>query len=376
MIDADVAIIGGGIAGASAAAFLAPHRKVVLLEREEQPGYHASGRSAALFTETYGNATIRALTVASRAFLSSPPPGFAEHPLLTPRGALHVGTAGDETWLEGLLAETRALVASVRSVNAIEARRLLPALKPDWVRGGVFEPDAQDIDTHACIQGFLRVARTHGAKVMTRAEVDAIEPSSGRWHIRTSVGEVTADIVVNASGAWADVIAEMAGLPRRGLQPKRRTAFLFAPPDEMDVRGWPICIGPHEACYFKPDAGMILGSPADETPSEPTDAQPEELDIAIAAERIQEFTNLPIRRIARSWAGLRTFAPDRTPVVGFDPAAESFFWLAGQGGYGFQTAPALAAVAAGLIVSGTIPASLADLGVTTGHLSPERLAPA
>jgi D-arginine dehydrogenase len=376
MIEADVAVIGGGIAGASAAAFLAPHRQVVLLEREDQPGYHASGRSAALFTETYGNAVVRALTVASRSFLASPPPGFAEHPLLTPRGALHVGTAGDELWLDALLADTSALVASVRAVDATEARRILPALKRDWVRGGVFEPDAQDMDTHACIQGFLRLARHHGAKVMTRAEVGSLERSGGRWRIGTSGGQATADIVVNASGAWADVIAGMAGVPRRGLQPMRRTAFLFAPPDGMDVRDWPICIGPHEACYFKPDAGMILGSPADETPSEPTDAQPEELDIAIAADRIQAFADLPIRRIVRSWAGLRTFAPDRTPVVGFDPKAEGFFWLAGQGGYGFQTAPALAAVAAGLIVSGTIARPVADLGVTADHLSPERLSPA
>ena len=375
MVPVDVAIVGGGIAGASAAACLAQHRSVVLLEREDQPGYHASGRSAALFTETYGNAVVRALTLASRAFLESPPDGFAEHPLLSPRGALHVGTDGDEDWLATLLAETRALVPSVRGIGAAEARRILPALKTDWVRGGVFEPDAQDIDTHGCIQGYLRMARRNGAKILTRGEVTSIERSGGRWNLEASAGRVTAEVVVNAAGAWADTLAGMAGVPRRGLAPKRRTAFLFAPPTDMDVRTWPICIGPREACYFKPDAGMILGSPADETPSEPTDAQPEELDIAIAADRIQDMADLPIRRIARSWAGLRTFAPDKTPVVGFDPGAEGFFWLAGQGGYGFQTAPALAAVTTSLILAEKVPTFITDLGVTARQLAPERLPP-
>jgi D-arginine dehydrogenase len=375
MIEADVVIVGGGIAGASAAGNLAPHRKVVLLEREDQPGYHASGRSAALFTETYGNAVVRALTVASRPFLSAPPTGFSEHPLLTPRGALHVGTAGDEVWLATLLAEARALVASVRPVDATEARRLLPALKPDWVRAGVLEPDAQDIDTHACIQGFLRMARTHGAQVVTRAEVLGIERQGGRWRVETSSGPVSADVLVNASGAWADAVATMAGAPRRGLQPKRRTAFLFAPPEGVSARDWPMCIGPGEAFYFKPDAGMILGSPADETPSEPIDAQPDDLDVAIAVDRIQEIADLPVRRIARRWAGLRTFAPDKTPVVGFEPQAEGFFWLAGQGGYGFQTAPALGAIAAELITRNEVPSPIADLGIAPEYLAPERLPP-
>lgn len=375
-MEAEVAIIGGGIAGVSAAAYLAPHRRVVLLEREDQPGYHASGRSAALFTETYGNAVVRALTVASRPFLASPPDGFSDHPLLTQRGALHVGTEGDEAQLAALLAETSALVGSVRAVDSKEARSLLPALKPDWIRGGVLEPDAQDIDTHGCIQGFLRLARSHGAQVMTRAEVSAIARAGGRWLIDARAGRISADILVNAAGAWADTIAAMAGVRRRGLQPKRRTAFLFAPPDGVSVRDWPMCIGPREGFYFKPDAGMILGSPADETPSEPTDAQPDELDVAIAADRIQEIADLPIRRIARRWAGLRTFAPDKTPVVGPDPDAEGFFWLAGQGGYGFQTAPALAAITADLITSGSLPAAIVGLGVSAAHLAPERLAAA
>ncbi len=373
MIEADIAIVGGGIAGASAAAHLAPHRRVVLLEREEQPGYHASGRSAALFTETYGNAVVRALTVASRPFLSAPPEGFAEHPLLTPRGVLHIGGQGDLPALASLHAETSALVPGVRLLDAEQARRLVPALREDWLRGGVLEPDAQDIDTHGCLQGFLRVARTHGAQVLPRAEVTGLERRDGRWQILSRAGEVRAEIVINAAGAWADTVAGLAGVARRGIVPKRRTAFLFAPPEGVSARDWPMVIGPGEAFYFKPDAGMILGSPADETPSEPMDAQPDELDVAIAVDRIQQVADLPIRRIARRWAGLRSFAPDKTPVVGFDPDAAGFFWLAGQGGYGFHTAPALAAVAAGLIVRGTMPEPIADLGVTEAHLAPGRL---
>lgn len=375
MIDAAVAIVGGGVAGASAAAHLAPHRKVVLLERESQPGYHASGRSAALFTETYGNAVVRALTVASRPFLSSPPAGFSDQPLLAPRGALHIGGPGDEGDLSRILAEGRALVPSVRAVDAAEALRLLPVLKADRIAGGVLEPDAQDIDTHACIQGFLRLARAHGAEILTGAEVLGIERQGGRWRVDTSTGRVSAETLVDAAGAWADPLAAMAGVPRRGLQPKLRTAFLFAPPDGAAVRGWPMCLGPGEAFYFKPDAGMILGSPADETPSEPVDAQPDEYDVAVAVDRIQAYADLPVRRIARSWAGLRTFAPDRTPVVGFDPEADGFFWLAGQGGYGFQTCHALGAVAASLVVSDTIPTAIADLGVAAAHLAPGRLLP-
>ncbi|NNM74555.1 NAD(P)/FAD-dependent oxidoreductase [Enterovirga aerilata] len=375
MTEVEVAIVGGGIAGASAAAHLAPHHKVVLLEREDQPGYHASGRSAALFTETYGNAVVRGLTVASRPFLASPPPGFAEHPLLTPRGVLHVGGEDDLDRLSALHAETSALVPDVRFLGGAEARRLVPALKEGWVRGGVLEPDARDIDTHGCLQGFLRVARAYGAEILTRAEVVGIERRGGRWRLRLPAAEVSADILVNAAGAWADRVAALAGVPRRGLQPMRRTAFLFGPPDGVSARDWPMVVGPGEAFYFKPDAGLLLASPADEAPSEPTDAQPEEIDVAVAADRIQEIAELPIRRILRRWAGLRTFAPDRTPVVGFDPAAESFFWLAGQGGYGFHTAPALAAIAAGLITRNAVPEPVADLGIAADHLAPGRLPP-
>ena len=374
-IEVDVAVIGGGIAGASAAAHIAQERSVVLLEREDQPGYHASGRSAALFSESYGNATVRALTVGSRAFLETPPAGFAEHPLLAPRGVLHVGTAGHEQRLAALGDEIRVLVPGIRAMTAAEARGLVPVLRPEWVVGGVFEPDARDIDTNALLQGFLRLLKAAGGQVLTRAEATGFARDGGRWVVDTRVGRVRAGIVVDAAGAWCDEVAAMAGVAPIGLVPKRRTAFLFEPPAGVDARGWPAVVGIEEDFYFKPDAGLIIGSPADETPSPPTDAQPEELDVAVAVDRIETVADLPVRRIVRRWAGLRTFAPDKTPVVGFDPSVDGFFWLAGQGGYGFQTAPAMGRTAASLVAGRDVADDLRRLGVTAAALAPDRFRP-
>lgn len=372
-VEVDVAIVGGGIAGASLAAHVAAERSVALLEREDQPGYHSSGRSAALFSETYGNAVVRALSVGSRSFLSGPPAGFADHPLLTPRGALHVGGTAHEAHLARMLEEVSRLVPGTRRVSGEEARGFVPVLRPDRVTSGVYEPDAMDIDTNALLIGFLRVAKGRGARVVTGAEAAAVAFDGARWRIETRAGEVRAAILVDAAGAWADELAAIAGARPLGLAPLRRTAFVFEPPPGVSPERWPIVIGADEDFYFKPEAGMILGSPADETPSPPTDAQAEELDVAIAVERIQEVADLPVRRIVRRWAGLRTFAPDKTPVVGFDPDLPGFFWLAGQGGYGFQTAPALSWSAAGLILRGALPPGIEDLGVTAEALSPTRL---
>lgn len=375
MIEAEIAVVGAGIAGASAAARLAEAgRRVVLLEREDVPGYHTSGRSAALFSETYGNAAVRALSVASRPFLETPPPGFAEHPILTPRGALHVGTAEDADRLAGLLAQGRALVPSVRGLSGAEARDLVPVLR-EVVAGAVFEPEARDIDTDGLIQGYLRLLKAKGGRLVLRAGVAAMTRSGAGWHLDTSAGDVRADIVVNAAGAWADAVGAMAGLAPLGIAPLRRTAFLVAPPEGVDSRAWPLIVSVREDVYFKPDAGLLLCSPADETPSPPVDAQPDDLDIAEAVERLQALAAIPVRRIQRSWAGLRSFAPDRTPVVGFDPRSEGFFWLAGQGGYGFQTAPALASCAAALVMGRDVPSDLADLDVTAAMLAPGRLVP-
>ncbi|MGE0241385.1 MAG: NAD(P)/FAD-dependent oxidoreductase [Parvibaculaceae bacterium] len=366
-----VAVIGAGIAGASAAARIAETRSTILIEREAQPGYHASGRSAAMFTETYGNSAIRALTIASRAFLSAPPAGFADAPILGARGALFVGGEPERDLLGEIHETAHRLVPSVRRVSADEVVAKVPAFRRDRVAGGVFEPDAMDIDTHGLLQGFLRQLRAHGGKILLDAEVLALSHSSGGWHIETRNGTVRAQLIVNAAGPWADEIARLAGAAPTGMTPKRRTAFLFQPAG-YDVGAWPLSIGAREDFYFKPDAGNLLVSPADETPSSATDAQPEEIDIAIAADRVMAMTHFDIRHIAHRWAGLRTFAPDKTPIVGFDPEVADFLWLAGQGGYGFQTSPALAGYAADLVAGRPLAARLKDLGLTAGMLSPAR----
>jgi D-arginine dehydrogenase len=369
----DVIVIGAGIAGASIAGNLAPHAKVVVLEAESQPGYHTSGRSAALYSEIYGNAIVRALSTGSRGFFDTPGDDFAGFTLTRPRGALHAGKPGDEALLAARTTEYAALVPSVRQVGAQEMRQLVPILRPEAVAGAVFEPDALDLDTNGMLQGFLRMARRAGATLVTDARVESLQAESGLWHARTREAAYSAPVVVNAAGAWADHVASLAGLAPIGITPKRRTAFLVDPPAGLAVDAWPLVVDVHESWYFKPDAGKLLVSPADETPSPPCDAQPEELDVAIAVERVEAATTLAIRRIAHRWAGLRSFARDKTPVVGFDPRARGFFWCAGQGGYGFQTAPALGRAGAALARGAALPDDLTALGVTAAALAPQRL---
>lgn len=368
----DVAIIGAGIAGASAAAEIGRSRSVVLLERESQPGYHTSGRSAAMFSETYGNAAIRGLSIASRSYLENPPAGFSAAPILTPRGAMHVGAASDVDLLDRLHETSHKMVRSVRRLTGEQVLQRVPVLRPDQITGGVFEPEAMDIDTHGMLQGYLRQFRAGGGQVLLNAEVRGLSKTNTGWSIDTPLGTITAEIIVNASGAWADEIARLAGARPVGLVPKRRTAFTFRPDTDMAFQAWPLVIGAREDFYFKPDAGNLLVSPADETPSGATDAQPEEIDVAIAADRLMTATTLEVRHIAHRWAGLRTFSADKSPVAGFDRHVENFMWLAGQGGYGFQTAPALAALAGAIVTGQPVPAQLRELGITEATLSPAR----
>lgn len=372
----DVVIIGGGIAGAGAGYELARAGKsVVLLEREGQPGYHTTGRSAALFAETYGNAPIRALTVASRDFLMNPPAGFSAVPILTPRGALHIGSTAQAEELDRKYEDMRKLVPSVKRIGATETAALMPVLKAEAVSGGALaEPDAMDIEVHALHNGLLRGMTAAGGKLVTDAEVTGLQQQAGGdWQVETSKGEFTAPVVINAAGAWADVIGHMAGAQPIGLKPKRRTAVTFDPPAGTDIHAWPMVIDADEAWYFKPDAGRILLSPCDETDSEPTDAQPDEMDIAIAVDRLETVSSLQVRRLAAKWAGLRSFVSDRTVVCGFDKQKSGFFWLAAQGGYGIQTSAAMARVAGALAQGRALPQDVADLGVTEQDLSPNRL---
>lgn len=371
----DVVIIGGGIAGAGAGYTLAREGKtVVLLERESQPGYHTTGRSAALFAETYGNAPIRALTVASRDFLMNPPVGFASVPILTPRGALHIGSVEQAAELDRKYDDMRKLVPSVKRLTAAETAPLVPVLKPEAIAGGALaEPDAMDIEVHALHNGFLRGMTAAGGRLITDAEVTGLQQVGGDWTVETSKGAFSAPVVINAAGAWGDVVAQMAGVVSIDLKPKRRTAVTFDPPAGLDIHAWPMVIDADEDWYFKPDAGRILLSPCDETDSEPTDAQPDEMDIAIAVDRLETVSTLQVRRLAAKWAGLRSFVADRTVVCGFDKQKSGFFWLAAQGGYGIQTSAAMARVAGALAQGRGLPQDVADLGLTEQDLSPSRL---
>jgi D-arginine dehydrogenase len=372
MQQTDIVIIGGGIAGASAGFALAPDRRVVLLERESQPGYHSTGRSAALFTEAYGNSAIRALTIASRAFFMAPPPGFAEHELLTPRGVMMIGRADQKERFELAFAEAHRHVKSVARLALHDVFARLPVMRRDYVADAFIEPEAMDIDVHAVHRGYLRGMTARGGRIVIDAEVTGLSRDGNGWRVATRAGEFAAPVVINAAGAWCDEVAALAGLAPIGLVPKRRTAITFDPPQGQAIHGWPSMIDVDEEFYFKPDAGRILASPADETPMPPCDVQPDELDVAILVDRLEQATTLQVKRIASKWAGLRSFVADKTLVAGFDAQAPGFFWLAGQGGYGIQTSPTMARVAAGLVAGKELPPDLVDLGVSEATLAPAR----
>jgi D-arginine dehydrogenase len=368
----DIVVIGAGIAGASAAYELAGAGRVALIEREDFPGYHSSGRSAAFFSETYGNRVIRAITIASRAFFLTPPPHFAEVPLLRRCGSVAFGRPDQAESVETAFAANRELLPSVELLNESNLRRLVPVVRPGYAKAAVHEPEACRIDVHALHQGYLRAFRARGGKLVCNAKVGAVRREGDAWRIATRAGEVSAGVVVNAAGAWADTLALAAGVRPIGLVPKRRTAIVFDAPAGTVVDGWPVASDIDEQFYFLPETGRILGSPADETPMEPCDVQPDELDVAIAADRIERATTLKIERIVRRWAGLRSFVADKTLVIGFDDEARGFFWLAGQGGYGFQTAPAAARCAAALVQGRDLPKDVQNFGITPSQLAPAR----
>ena len=371
----DFLIIGGGIAGASAAYALARHGKVAVLEMEDQPGYHSTGRSAAQFTELYGNGPIRALVRLSKPFLMDPPDGFTASPILTPRGALFVAAGTQQPAIDAVVAMAEAEGCPVERLDAAGACRLVPVLRPEGIASALYEPQSMDMDVHALHGGFLRGFRQQGGDLVTGAEVHRLNRTGDVWHVETRAGVFSAPVVIDAAGAWADAVAGRAGVRPVGLTPKRRTVILFDPPAGSAIDAWPMVIDAEESWYFKPDAGKVLASPADETPVAPCDAQPEELDVALIAGRMEAVTTMPVRRIGHRRAGLRTFTADKTPAVGFAPDAEGFFWLAGQGGYGIETSPALGEAAAALIVDGKLPKRYAEAGVTEADLRPDRFRP-
>jgi len=372
----DYAVIGAGIAGASIAYRLSVggRDRVLVLEREPQPGYHSTGRSAAMFIETYGTPTIRALTRASRAFYEHPPEGFTEHALLTPRGVLYIAREGQQDLLESVLRDLSQNAPDTRRIRLDEALARVPVLRASGLCGAILEEDAQDIDVHALHQGYLRGLLSCGGVLRTEAGLAGAERVGDLWVIALADGHtVRARAVINAAGAWADVVAVLCGVRPVRLTPRRRSAFIFAAPDGMDCTGWPAVVGIDESFYFKPDAARLLGSPANADPVPPHDVVPEELDIALGIHRIQEVTTLVIRRPHRVWAGLRSFVRDGEFVLGWDDARDRFFWLAAQGGYGIQTAAAAAELAASLLRGEPLPAGLARHGVDPAVLAPSRL---
>jgi D-arginine dehydrogenase len=365
-MDADFLIIGAGIAGASAAFELSKHGRTVILEREDQPGYHTTGRSAALFTEAYGNATVRALTRASRAFLTAPPDGFAANPLLSPRGVLTIAAADRQAKFADAVAEYGTYV---RELDLARASALYPPLNLAVARFVHHEPDAMDMDVHAILQGYLKGFRARGGVLHTGIKISAI---TAGWRVDAGDRRFSAPVLVNAAGAWVDEVATMAGVRPIGLTPKRRTALLFDSPAGTASGAWPMVMDIDETFYSKPDAGKLLASPADETPSPPTDAQPEELDVAMAIDRLEHFTTLKVGRVSHKWAGLRSFVVDKTLVAGEAPGASGFFFAAGQGGYGIQTSSAMGRIVAALATGKDIPAEITDHGVTRAALDPAR----
>jgi D-arginine dehydrogenase len=368
----DVIVVGGGIAGVAAAYELAAQASVVLLEREEQLAHHTTGRSAAAYLETYGSPTVRRLTIASRPFLEHPPAELGAPELLSPRPLLWIGPPSRAAVLETMAEAGRALVPSVRLIDTAEAQSLCPVLRAEHAAAAVLEPDAMDIDVAALHQAYVRGLRQRGGRIERSSPVVELRRDGDMWTVVTPDSTMHADVVVNASGAWVDEVGALAGAAAIGIQPLRRTAFTCAAPEGVDVHAWPLVADVDDRFYFKPEGPQLLCSLADETLSPPCDARPEETDVALAIEHINEATTLELRHVRRAWAGLRSFVADRTPVVGLDPDVSGFCWLAGQGGYGIQTAPSMARATASLVIDGRLPDDLRAAGVTEADLSPAR----
>jgi len=376
----DYLIIGAGMAGASLAYRLKNRGSTLVVERETQAGYHSSGRSAAMFMETYGTPTIRALTRASRPFFEAPPPGFSEHSLLHDRGVLYIAREGQEALLADTLRELQATGATVRAATADEVVARVPCVRRQGLIGAIEEVDAKDIDVHALLQGFLKGARQAGVEFAYGAEVRGAQRDGETWNVQLSNGgSVAAKHVINAAGAWGQQVADCFGAARIGLQPKRRSAFTFkaegaAGSAWTGVERWPAVVGVDESFYFKPDAGQLLGSPANADPVEPHDVVAEELDVAIGIDRITTATTLDIRRPSHTWAGLRSFLPDGDFAIGWDPNAAGFFWLVGQGGYGIQTSPGASLLAAHLLLGTALDPVLQAENLDLSIVSPARCA--
>jgi D-arginine dehydrogenase len=365
--NADILVIGGGIAGLSAAAALSEHGRVVVLEAEEQVGYHSSGRSATMLHYFLGDRLVRALTLASRGSIENPTNDFADVPLGHSMPVLIHAREDERAALDVLEGEIRQF-ADLDRLNAAGVHALCPLLREDAVHGLV-DRNAIRLDAHAMLQGNLRQLRTRGGELHTGVRASKIERSGNGWTVTSDTGaSFAAPILINAAGAWADHIASLAGVQPVGLEPKRRTIITFDAPPGTDLGGLPFAKTIPDELYFAPESGRLFASPMDEVPSQPTDAQPDEYEVALAAHRMEERTIVQVRQIHSKWAGLRTFTPDKHPAVGFAPDAEGFFWLAGQGGFGLQTSRAMAAITCSLVTGEAWPVR----DVSVEQLSPAR----
>jgi D-arginine dehydrogenase len=345
--DFDIAVIGAGMAGASAAAHLSADNRVALLEAEDVAGYHTTGRSAAIWIQNYGPPDVRVLTRLSRPFYASPPAGFADTALIRYRPVLTLATAAQLQTLEAAIANG----LGIRRIPVQQAEAMVPALRPGYLSGAALEEDAFDMDVAAIHQGFLRMLRSRGGVLGLRNRVGRIERRDGMWEVEGATGDVfRAPVVVNAAGAWGDEVARIAGATPLGLEPRRRTAAIVDP-SPFDVSDWPMIVDVDEGWYARPEARTrLMVSPADATPTYAHDVQPEEFDIAVGIDRMQQALDIPVGRVEHSWAGLRTFTPDGSLAFGWDPRVEGFFWCVGQGGYGIQTAPAAGRFVADLVM--------------------------
>ncbi len=368
MTDVDVVVIGAGIAGASAGYELARDHSVLVVEQESVPGYHTTGRSAAVFTEAYERGAVQALARASRPFFEEPPDHYGS-PLLTPLPVVVVARDDQRRSFKRFVKE--APEGALDVLEGPELAELCPVLGDQIVVGAV-EREAMEIDVHALHQGYVAGVRLRGGQVRTDTKVIALQWTGDRWRIGAGDTILNAPVIVNAAGAWGDQVAVLAGVIPLGLTPYRRTAFTFAPPEGTDLAGWPMIVDVDEEFYLKPERDQFMGSLAEETPMEPHDVGVEEIDVALAIERIQAATTLEITHVRRTWAGLRTFARDRMPAIGFDPGHRGFFWLVGQGGSGIMTAPAAARTTAALVAGHRVPDDVVAAGLDVAAVDPAR----
>jgi D-arginine dehydrogenase len=362
----DIIVIGGGIAGASVAAHLAAERRVAILEMEERPGYHSTGRSAASFEPNYGPPAMLAFTRASEHFFRQPPKGFADAALISPRDSIFLMPEGQEEAAERLLAKSDKLA----EISIRATQEFFPVLRNNYAQRAFLDPNTGDLDVDLIHRGYLRLFKERGGSVLTSHQVKGLLYRSGQWQIATEHGIFTSPVVVNAAGAWGDVVAKLGGVKPVGLQPKRRSIGVIPVEHEEDAMNWPMVTDVGETWYCKPQSGKLMVSSADATPVDPHDAYADDMAIAEGIERLMTATTLEVERLEHSWGGLRSFVPDGNPVVGFAPGQEGFFWLVGQGGYGIQSSPALSETAATLILDKPLPVSVIAHGLELSDIAP------